>query len=77
MTGFIGILSLDTSFRRIEGDAGNPASYDLPARVRVVDGADAFFPAFAADQWRIRARVAHAADTAHAFAFDFVDYARI
>ncbi len=41
MTGFIGILSLDTSFRRIEGDAGNPASYDLPARVRVVDGADA------------------------------------
>lgn len=41
MTGFIGILSLDTRFPRIPGDAGNPASYDLPARVRVVDGADA------------------------------------
>ena len=41
MTGFIGILSLDTRFPRIRGDAGNPDSYDLPARVRVVDGADA------------------------------------
>ena len=43
----------------------------------VVDGADAFFPAFEANQWCISASVAHAADSAHAFAFDFVDYARI
>ena len=43
----------------------------------VVDGADAFFPAFEPSHWRISARVAHAADAAHAFAFDFVDYARI
>ena len=43
----------------------------------VVDGADAFFPAFEASQWRTSARVAHAADAAHAFAFEFVDYARI
>ena len=43
----------------------------------VVEGADAFFPAFDANQWRISASVAHAADAAHAFAFDFVDYARI
>lgn len=40
MTGFIGILSLDSRFPRIKGDAGNPDSYDLPARVRVIEGAD-------------------------------------
>lgn len=43
----------------------------------VVDGADARFPAFDANQWRITWSVAHPADAAHAFAFDFVDYARI
>ena len=37
--GFIGILSLDTRFPRIRGDAGNPDSYHLPARVRIVPGA--------------------------------------
>lgn len=37
---FLGILSLDTVFPRIEGDAGNPASFPFPARVRVVAGAD-------------------------------------
>ncbi|MGY9048321.1 hypothetical protein P775_24485 [Puniceibacterium antarcticum] len=37
--GFIGILSLDTRFPRIPGDAGHPDSYHLPARVRVVAGA--------------------------------------
>ncbi|MGH2341267.1 aspartate/glutamate racemase family protein [Segnochrobactraceae bacterium EtOH-i3] len=35
----IGILSLDTRFPRIAGDAGNPGSYHLPARVRVVEKA--------------------------------------
>ncbi|GAA6199330.1 aspartate/glutamate racemase family protein [Aquicoccus sp. SU-CL01552] len=40
MTPFIGILSLDTRFPRILGDAGNPDSYHLPARVHVVEGAD-------------------------------------
>ncbi|MFD1883374.1 aspartate/glutamate racemase family protein [Paracoccus pacificus] len=39
MGGFIGILGLDTRFPRILGDAGNPASYHLPARLRVIDGA--------------------------------------
>ncbi|MCA0939666.1 aspartate/glutamate racemase family protein [Salipiger pacificus] len=39
MSPFIGILSLDTRFPRIPGDAGNPESYHLPARVRVVPGA--------------------------------------
>ena len=42
----------------------------------VVDGADAFFPAFAADQWRETGRTRHPADVKHAFAFDFVDYLR-
>ncbi|HSR64528.1 MAG TPA: dihydrofolate reductase [Xanthomonadaceae bacterium] len=42
----------------------------------VVDGADAFFPRFDASQWRPTARAAHAADARHAFAFEFVDYAR-
>ena len=39
MSRFIGILSLDTAFPRIAGDAGNPESYHLPARVSVVAGA--------------------------------------
>jgi dihydrofolate reductase len=42
----------------------------------VVEGADAHFPAFDVAQWRIESREAHAADDRHAFAFEFVDYAR-
>ena len=42
----------------------------------VVEGADAFFPRFAAAAWREVERIVHPADTTHAFAFDFVDYAR-
>ena len=42
----------------------------------VVDGADAFFPRFDPAQWREVARTPHPADARHAFAFDFVDYAR-
>jgi dihydrofolate reductase len=41
-----------------------------------VEGADAFFPDFAADEWHEASRIAHPADAAHAFAFAFVDYAR-
>ena len=41
-----------------------------------VERADAFFPAFDAGQWRVVRREAHAADAKHAFAFEFVDYAR-
>lgn len=41
-----------------------------------VEGADAFFPAFDPAQWRIVSREAHPADAKHAFAFEFVDYAR-
>lgn len=42
----------------------------------VVDGCDAFFPAFDPAQWRVVARETHAADEKHAVAFAFVDYAR-
>lgn len=57
----------------------------LPFAVRMhlthVDAAigscDAFFPAFDADDWRVVAREAHPMDAKHAFAFEFVDYARI
>ena len=42
-----------------------------------VEGADAYFPAFDPAQWRIAARESHASDAKHAFAFEFVDYARI
>lgn len=41
----------------------------------VVD-ADTWFPAWDATPWRETARSAHAADARHAYAFDFVDYAR-
>lgn len=42
----------------------------------VVAGADAFFPAFDAGQWRVVSRQAHPADERHAFAFEFTDYVR-
>lgn len=41
-----------------------------------VDGADAFFPAFDAAQWRATDREPHPVDNRHAFAFEFVDYVR-
>ena len=41
-----------------------------------VEDADAFFPHFDAADWNEVARIAHPADAAHAFAFDFVDYLR-
>lgn len=43
----------------------------------VVEHADAFFPVFDTSQWRVTGTAAHPADAAHAFAFDFTDYARI
>ena len=41
-----------------------------------VAGADAFFPPFDAACWDVVGREAHPADATHAFAFEFVDYAR-
>ena len=43
----------------------------------VVEAADVFFPdALDLADWRVVDRAAHAADARHAFAFEFVDYAR-
>lgn len=42
----------------------------------VVDGADAFFPAWDGAAWREISRAPHAADARHAHAFDFVEYRR-
>ena len=42
----------------------------------MVDGADAWFPAYDASEWRETAREHHPADARHAFAFDFVTFDR-
>jgi dihydrofolate reductase len=42
----------------------------------VVEGADAFFPQFDAGRWRAIQRGWHGIDSAHALAFEFVDYVR-
>ena len=42
----------------------------------VVEAADAYFPHFDQDQWRITRQTHHPADATHAFAFTCVDYAR-
>ncbi len=42
----------------------------------VIEGADAFFPAFDLAQWEIVSHQAHPADARHAYAFEFVEYRR-
>jgi len=42
----------------------------------IADGTDAHFPRFDPHDWVETAREHHAADAKHAFAMDFVDYAR-
>jgi dihydrofolate reductase len=42
----------------------------------VVQGADAWFPAWDAADWEVTARQPHAADARHAFAFEFVSLRR-
>lgn len=41
-----------------------------------IEGADAYFPPWPAEEWQAQYRQAHDADERHAFAFDFVDYIR-
>ncbi|MEG3790415.1 dihydrofolate reductase [Lysobacter sp. CCNWLW3] len=43
----------------------------------VVADADAHFPRFDAEGWRVTAREHHAGDERHAYAFEFVDYVRL
>ncbi len=38
-SGFLGLLVLDTRFRRLAGDAGRPDSYPMPVRAHTVQGA--------------------------------------
>lgn len=42
-----------------------------------VDNADAYFPRFDREEWRVTARESHAADARNEFAFEFVDYLRV
>jgi len=35
----LGVLMLDTRFPRLPGDVGNPATFEMPVRYRVVEGA--------------------------------------
>ena len=41
-----------------------------------VQGADAFFPPFDANNWTVVSRESHPADERHRFAFEFIEYAR-
>lgn len=90
--GMQAVASLDEAIALAAGEAGELCvigggeiyALALPRATRLhlthvdarVDGADAFFPRFDADDWREIARSAHPADAAHAFAFAFVDYER-
>jgi dihydrofolate reductase len=40
----------------------------------IVENADAFFPKFNTNHWKVIHREQHAADDKHAFAFEFADY---
>lgn len=86
------VASLDEALRIAAGEAGELCvigggdvfALALPMARRmhlthvdtIVEGADAFFPRFDPDAWTVEARQSHPADAAHAFAFEFVDYAR-
>jgi dihydrofolate reductase len=87
--GMQAVASLDEAIALAAGElcvigGGEIYALALPRAARLhlthvearVDGADAFFPRFDADDWRETARSAHPADAAHAFAFAFVDYER-
>lgn len=89
--GMEAVASMDEALR-IVGEAelaviggGDVFALALPVATRmhlthvdtIVEGADAFFPAFDASQWHAISKEAHPADARHAFAFDFVDYERV
>ena len=89
--GMDAVPSLDSALEAVAGTdelcvigGGEVFTETLPLAARmhltwvdtVVEGADAWFPRFDADRWRVLDRAPHAADARHAFAFEFVDYAR-
>jgi dihydrofolate reductase len=88
--GMQAVATMDAA-RDLAGDAGLVVigggeiyALTLPLATRMhlthvdteVEDADAHFPAFDPAKWRVESREAHAADATHAFAFEFVDYAR-
>lgn len=88
--GMQAVATLDDA-RAIAGDGellviggGEIYALTLPLAMRLhlthvdteVASADAHFPAFDHADWQVRSREAHPADAKHAFAFEFVDYAR-
>lgn len=84
------VHSLDEAIRIANGaelaviGGGEVFALALPRATRMhltwvdaaVEGADAFFPRFDTRAWKEIARVEHAADARHAYAFAFVDYER-
>ncbi|WP_415000518.1 dihydrofolate reductase [Arenimonas sp.] len=84
------VASIEEAIARVDGDelmvigGGEIYALALPFATRMylthvgarVGDADAFFPRFDADEWKVVSREAHAADAKHAFAFEFVDYVR-
>ena len=90
--GMEAVASLDAAISRAAADAaelcviggGEVYALALPLAARmhlthvdaVVEDADAFFPAFDPDDWKVGMRETHAAGAKHAFAFEFVDYLR-
>jgi dihydrofolate reductase len=88
--GMQAVASLDEAVARCAGaplmviGGGEVYSLALPRAERLqlthvdteVAGADAYFPAFDAQDWIVEQRDAHAADGRHAHAFEFVDYRR-
>jgi len=87
--GMLAVASLDEAMAQAGEDlmvigGGEVYALALPLATHLhltrvdtrVEGADAFFPAFDAREWQETRREAHAADAAHAHAFDFVDYRR-
>ncbi|MGH8146719.1 MAG: dihydrofolate reductase [Rhodanobacteraceae bacterium] len=89
--GQIVVHSLDAAIERADGaelmviGGGEVYALALPRadrmRLTVIDAAtadaDTFFPEHDPDDWREVSCEHHAADTKHAFAFDFVDYERV
>ena len=90
--GMEAVASLDDALRLAADEAelcviggGDVFSLALPQARRmhlthvdtVVERADAFFPRFDRDAWTTTGHESHPADARHAFAFEFVDYARL
>ncbi len=91
LEGMLAVASLDAAQRLAGADewmvigGGDVFAQVMPLASRmylthvdtVVEGADAFFPAFDRAAWTVTSRQWHAADARHACGFEFVDYRRV